>query len=72
MKEGHIPVRDTQLLSFITKKSFPDTHGVGTLDAIIFRYAEVLLIRAEAGAELGKDPELDLTVNALRKRVGLM
>lgn len=23
LKEGHIPVRDTQLLSFITKKSFP-------------------------------------------------
>ena len=34
------------------------------------RYAEALLIRAEAGAELGKDPELDKTVNALRARVG--
>ena len=34
------------------------------------RYAEALLIRAEAGAELGKDPELDKTVNALRKRAG--
>ena len=29
-----------------------------------------MLIRAEAGAELGKDPELDKTINALRGRVG--
>lgn len=42
----------------------------GSLDAPIFRYAEILLIRAEAGAELGLDPELDKTVNALRDRVG--
>lgn len=34
------------------------------------RYAEALLIRAEAGAELGEDPELDKTVNALRARAG--
>ncbi len=34
------------------------------------RYAEALLIRAEAGAELGKDPELDKTINQLRARVG--
>lgn len=34
------------------------------------RYAEVLLIRAEAGAELGEDPELSKTINALRARVG--
>ena len=42
----------------------------GTIDAPVMRYAEVLLIRAEAGAELGLDPELDKTVNALRERVG--
>ena len=34
------------------------------------RYAEALLIRAEAGAELGKDPELNKTINKLRARVG--
>ena len=39
-------------------------------DAPIMRYAEVLLIRAEAGAELGLDPELDKTINVLRRRVG--
>lgn len=42
----------------------------GTTDAPVMRYAEVLLIRAEAGAELGLDPELDKTINALRRRVG--
>ena len=42
----------------------------GSIDAPVMRYAEALLIRAEAGAELGKDPELDKTVNALRSRVG--
>ena len=46
------------------------SHHIGTLDAPIFRYAEILLIRAEAGAELGQDPELDKTINALRDRVG--
>lgn len=42
----------------------------GGIDAPVMRYAEVLLIRAEAGAELGKDPELDKTINQLRARVG--
>lgn len=49
---------------------YSSDHNVGTLDAPIFRYAEILLIRAEAGAELGLDPELDKTINALRDRVG--
>lgn len=42
----------------------------GSIDCPVMRYAEVLLIRAEAGAELGKDPELNKTINALRARVG--
>ena len=47
-------------------------HNVGTLDAPVFRLGEILLIRAEAAAELGtiNQSELDLTVNALRARVG--
>lgn len=49
----------------VTTTPFP-----GGTDAPIMRYAEVLLIRAEAGAELGKDPELNKTINELRKRVG--
>lgn len=55
---------------YFNKDEFSTNHGVGTLDAPIFRFAEILLIRAEAGAELGVDPELDKTVNALRDRVG--
>ena len=45
-------------------------HNVGTLDAAVFRLGEILLIRAEAAAELGTitQSELDLTVNALRER----
>lgn len=42
----------------------------GGIDAPVMRYAEALLIRVEAGAELGEDPELDKTVNALRARAG--
>ena len=47
--------------------------GLSTLDVFIFRYAEVLLNYAEAKAELGEcDQEvLNLTVNALRNRVGM-
>lgn len=42
----------------------------GGIDAPVMRYAEALLIRAEAGAELGKNPELSKTINLLRERVG--
>ena len=47
-------------------------HNVGTLDAPVFRLGEMLLIRAEAAAELGNitQAELDITINALRARVG--
>lgn len=55
---------------FFNREEFSTVHNMGTQDAPIFRYAEILLVRAEAGAELGKDPELDKTVNALRDRVG--
>lgn len=58
------------IAKFYSDADYTETHGQGTTDAILFRYAEVLLVRAEAAAELGKDPELNKTVNALRKRVG--
>lgn len=58
------------IVKFYNPTEFTASHHQGSTDAPIFRYAEILLIRAEAGAELGKDPELDLTVNALRNRVG--
>ena len=58
------------IAKYYNPSEYTSAHHQGTLDAPIFRYAEILLIRAEAGAELGKDPELDKTVNALRARVG--
>ena len=58
------------IAKFFNSEEFSTVHHQGTQDAPVFRYAEILLIRAEAGAELGQDPELDKTVNALRDRVG--
>ncbi|MDR3269640.1 MAG: RagB/SusD family nutrient uptake outer membrane protein [Tannerella sp.] len=45
----------------------------GILDAPVFRYAEILLIKAEVAAELGicDQTVLDQTVNQLRKRAGM-
>ena len=47
-------------------------HHKGKTDCPVMRYGEVLLIRAEAAAELGilTQEELDKTVNRLRERVG--
>ena len=47
--------------------------ALSTLDLFIFRYAEVLLIEAEAKAELGACDQavLDNTINLLRDRVGM-
>jgi hypothetical protein len=54
---------------------YTDWYGPwGSYNGIIyFRYAEVLLIYAEAKAELGtiNQSDIDKTVNALRKRVGM-
>lgn len=45
----------------------------GILPVIYIRYAEALLIYAEARAELGQitQEDVDITINALRKRVGM-
>lgn len=45
----------------------------GILDAPVFRYAETLLIYAEASAELGlcNQSVLDKTINLLRRRAGM-
>lgn len=45
----------------------------GILDAPIYRYAEALLVNAEAKAEMGLATQevLDKTINLLRKRVGM-
>jgi len=50
-----------------------DQDVVDEVDVPVLRYAEVLLIYAEAKAELGTltQEDLDLTVNVLRDRVGM-
>ncbi|MFO7922163.1 MAG: RagB/SusD family nutrient uptake outer membrane protein [Bacteroidales bacterium] len=62
----------------IYKGSNPDwsqqtADNIGTTASIIFRYAEALLIHAEAKAELGTltQEDVDRTVNVLRNRVGM-
>ena len=46
---------------------------LGILDAPVFRYGEILLIYAEAKAELGECDQaaLDLSINKLRSRAGM-
>ena len=58
------------MCKFFKASEFLTGNHKGGTDAPVMRYAEALLIRAEAGAELGKDPELDKTINLLRTRVG--
>lgn len=64
--------------AYATKKGFnPEDwtiNGAATVDRILIRYAEVLLIYAEAKFELNgtiSDADLDLTINKLRTRAGL-
>ncbi|GGG77642.1 hypothetical protein GCM10007415_07020 [Parapedobacter pyrenivorans] len=63
--------------AYAAKKGFNvedwQTNGAGTVDKILIRYGEVLLIYAEAKYELDgaiSDADLDLTINALRQRAG--
>ncbi|WP_138991244.1 RagB/SusD family nutrient uptake outer membrane protein [Larkinella sp. C7] len=59
-----------QLKGFINNTN---TNTVNSVDFPVYRYAEALLIYAEAQAELGKltQADLDQSVNLLRKRAGL-
>lgn len=63
---------------YYTKKGWNNedwaVNNTGTTDRILMRYAEILLIFAEAKYELNgtiSDADLNLTVNALRTRVGM-
>lgn len=64
--------------AYATKKGFNvddwTISGAATVDRILMRYAEILLIYAEAKFELNgniSDADLNLTINALRTRVGM-
>lgn len=63
--------------AFATKKGFNledwTINNGGTVDRILMRYGEILLILAEAKFELNgsiSDADLNLTINALRTRAG--
>lgn len=59
-------------IKYYDASEYTSTHYMGTMDAPVFRFGEILLIRAEAAAELGTINQqiLDETINALRDRVG--
>lgn len=64
--------------AFATKKGFNledwTINSAATVDRILMRYAEILLIYSEAKYELNgsiSDADLNLTINALRTRAGL-
>ena len=59
-------------IKFYDATEYNPAHYMGTMDAPVFRYGEILLICAEAAAELGTINQqiLDETINALRDRVG--
>jgi hypothetical protein len=61
-----------QIAKFVNDES-QDGFQAGYQDLPIFRYAEVLLIFAEAKAELGTltQADLDISINVLRARVGM-
>ncbi len=61
------------VVKFYNPAEDQSAHHQGTVDAPLFRFSEVLLIYAEASAELGDanmQAVLDATVNKLRERVG--
>lgn len=61
------------VVKFYNPAEDQSAHHQGTIDAPIYRFAEILLIYAEASAELGDanmQSVLDMTVNKLRERVG--
>lgn len=57
----------------LPNKQLQQTDFGSTTAAIIFRYAETLLIYAEAKAELGEisQTDIDRSINLLRRRVGM-
>lgn len=57
----------------VSQNSYGGTAPGGTDGVIYMRYAEILLIYAEARAELGQltQADVDMTINKLRDRVGM-
>lgn len=70
---GYQPIKFVQARNTAGSDNDNDAIGSSTNDMPVYRYAEVLLILAEAKAELGTltQADLDKTVNELRDRVGM-
>lgn len=62
-----------RIIKFASSDRAQWNFALSTLDLFVFRYAEILLIEAEAKAELGECDQivLDKTINLLRDRVGM-
>ncbi|SET04533.1 Starch-binding associating with outer membrane [Draconibacterium orientale] len=76
-KGPYVPFENQHGYGYSLKKGFLvsewETNSRETIDKMLIRYAEVLISYAEALYELNgsiSDAQLDLTVNALRERVG--
>ena len=65
--------RDPRLKQMVLNNEFFEGNSAFVADGIAYRYAETLLINAEAKAELGDidQTDLDNTINVLRDRVGM-
>lgn len=70
---GYQPIKFVQARNTAGSDNDNDAISSSTNDMPVYRYAEVLLILAEAKAELGTltQTDLDNTVNVLRDRVGM-
>lgn len=62
-----------QIIKYVLEDFYDVNYNVSTNDLPIFRYAEILLIYAEAKAELGEltQNDLDISVNLIRQRAGM-
>lgn len=59
-----------QMLKFVNIKQGPSTGSLQVGNQVVFRYADVVLLRAEALANLGRDNDALPVLNLIRQRAG--
>lgn len=71
--DPYIQLLNKNFTGYHQTKGYNNTVESAGVDIAVYRYAETLLVYAEAMAELGtlSQEDLDMTVNQLRQRVGL-
>lgn len=57
---------------FLVKKSISPEYNTNPANFVVYRYADVLLMKAEALNEMGKSDEAAVPLNLVRKRAGLV